>query len=741
MADNNSDNFEPIAESLQEGGVEVEKEAPKSVPLYKVMADTKIPVSSKLGAVWKSRRDQAKQKLSTTGMKDAWDECIRYYNNDQSTSNKIAAGRDPNVSRISAKGVEETDEHIETENIVFANTTALVPATYAKNPDVEVTAVDQQNPDHVEFALIAKRLINELFTRKMAPGINIKPKARKAVVMTCLTNVSYIEIGWTQRQDGSEVAMQQIAELANELEKAKTPQEIREVEGKLMAMEDKVDVLRPSGPWAKFRRPHDVLRDPAGTLSDLSDHNWIMVADYVPTNFLKAMYYEKKDPADPNTEYESIFAPTHILKGSDGNSAGHDLSEEVNTFSLLPDGDTEHKAYGFDDEDSFKKAQYTKVWYVWDKVTRRCMLFHDKDWKWPIWVWDDPTKLQRFFPLFPLEFYTDPEEDYARSEVMYYLDQQDAINEIHSERRRAISWARKNIFFNARTIKDTTTVDAFLSGGKVGAIGIDLPEGHKLTDQIYSVPPPSTNFMQLFDTAPYLQAVERVSSVSKVMQNAEFKTNTTNKAIESYQSGTQTRLDEKIDQIEDWIGDIGCGVLELCVQFMDADQVQQLLGDRAAQLWSKMTPMTPDDIRRNYSITIVGGSALKPTSATKKQQAVQVGQILGQFGANNPIALAIAVKVMERAFDDIVITDEDWQMLVGAINQQLQQQQQEQQEQSVLGMIDQLPPEAKLAMGKAMAQGVPAMQVVQQVMQKMKQGGGQQQPSGPQSPAQPPAQQ
>ena len=734
MADDNTD-YAPIADSLKEGGVEIEQEAPKTMPLYKMMADTKIPVSSKLGAVWKSRRDQAKKKLSSTGMKDAWDECIRYYNNDQSTSNKVAVGRDPSVSRVAAKGTQITDEHIETENIVFANTTALVPATYAKNPDVEITAVDQQNQEHVQFALTAKRLINELFRRKMAPGINIKPKARKAVVMTCLTNVSYIEIGWTQKQDGSEVAMQQIAELADELEKAKTPQEIRDVEGKLMALEDKVDVLRPSGPWAKFRRPHDVLRDPAGTLSDLSDHNWIMVADYVPTNFLKAMYYEKKDANDPHSEYTSIFAPTHILKGGGEDGAGHDLSEEVNTFSLLPEGDTEHKAYGFDDEESFKKAQYTKVWYVWDKITRRCILFHDKDWKWPIWVWDDPTKLQRFFPLYPLEFYTDPEEDYARSEVMYYLDQQDAINEIHSERRRAISWARKNIFYNARVIKDTTTIDAFLSGGNAGAVGIDLPEGHKLTDQIYSVPPPSTNFMQLFDTAPYLQAIERVSSVSKVMQNAEFKTNTTNKAIDAYQSGTQTRLDEKIDQIEDWIGEIGCGVLELCVQFMDAEQVAELIGKDAAQLWSQMTPMTPDDVRRNYNITIVGGSALKPTSSTKKQQAVQVGQILGQFGANNPIALSIAVKVMERAFDDIVVTDEDWKMLLDAIQGQMQQQQQEHQEQSVPGMIDQLPPQAKLAMGKAMAQGVPAMQVVQEMMQKMK-GAGQQQPAGQQPPAQ-----
>ena len=42
----------------------------------------------------------------------------------------------------------------------------------------------------------------------------------------------------------------------------------------------------------------------------------------------------------------------------------------------------------------YDKACYTKVWYVWDKVTRRLEMYADNDWKWPIWVWDDPYQLQ-----------------------------------------------------------------------------------------------------------------------------------------------------------------------------------------------------------------------------------------------------------------------------------------------------------------------------------------------------------
>jgi hypothetical protein len=69
------------------------------------------------------------------------------------------------------------------------------------------------------------------------------------------------------------------------------------------------------------------------------------------------------------------------------------------------DGELEAAAYGFNNVKAFKAAQYTKVWYVWDKTTRRVLMFADNKWTWPIWVWDDPLKLPRFFPYFRLWFH------------------------------------------------------------------------------------------------------------------------------------------------------------------------------------------------------------------------------------------------------------------------------------------------------------------------------------------------
>jgi len=718
--------YAAVSESMVEGGIKPKEKAEAYTPSYRVMEDTKIPVSKQLGKLWKSRRDQAKSKLKNEGIIDAWEECIRYYNNDQVTESGVSGS--PNTSRMARKGTGISDDHIETENVVFANTTALVPATYAKNPDIEVTPSNQQDEKMGIISTCVERLINALFAKKVAPGINLKPKARKAVIMCTLTNVAYIELGYTDKEDSSEATLEEINREAERLAKAKTMQEIEEIEGCLAALEEKIDVLSPAGPWAKFRHPKDVLRDPSTTMNDLTDCNWLMIADYVPTNQLRAVYFKKNE--DKQDQWESIYKPTHVLNAGAG--GGHDLDQEINNFSLL-DEHKDYHSYGYDDEESYNRATYTKVWRVYDKITRRLLLFHDKNWSWPIWVWDDPYNLTNFFPVGCLEFYTDPEGDYARSEVMYYLDQQDAINEIASERRRAIAWARKNLFYDIEAIKDPAIINAFVNGTeKGGAIGVKVPEGKKIGELLFSVPPPSTQFMQLFDPQPYLQAIDRVCSVTNVMRGVEYKTNTTNKAIESYESQTQTRLDEKIDQIEEFIGNIGGMLLELCVSKMPAEMVGALTDPKCAEMWSQAMPMSPYEFHQLFTLRCVGGSALKPTARAKKEEAMQVGQVLGQFGKAVPAAMLVMMRVFERAFDEIVVTQEDWAMIRASIEKQLApepeppppEQQQPQVSDEVAEMeqmFNQLPPQAKKAVGDATAKGVPIRQAMEEIMMRVQQ--------------------
>lgn len=702
-----------LAKSIQRGDLPIKTPEQKKMeqqPSYQMVGDTRLPVSKHLGKMWKARRDAAIARREALKTTDAWTEAIKYYKNDQ--LNHRNAG-DPDLPQNTGDDIQ--DSFTETENIVFANTSALVPTLYSKNPVVECTSptLDEAAKKHVTRV---ERLVNRLFELKHEPGVNLKPKARRGIVMAVLTNNAWAETGWTFKDASSEQAFADLADLTKQYQEAKDVKTLQEIEGKLQALENKMDVLRPSGPFVRIRSPFDILVDPASLEGDASDATWMIDFDFIPTDFLRAMY-SKKD--EETGEFKSLFQPTHVMKLKARQEGG--LDEEVAQFSLLNEsGDgMSYRTYGFDDNDTFRKSQYTRVARVWDKTTRRVYLFNNNDWSWPIWAWDDPYQFPDFFPFDPLQFYADPVGDETKGEVTYYLDQQDAINEINSEKRLARQWARKNIVYDKNRV-DADDATALITGQKQGAFGIDVPEGSKIDDILKAIVPPSTNFMQLFDKQSQLDAIDRLSSVRSVQRGAEFKTNTTNEAIKRYDATSETRLDEKVDAIEDFIGRIGNRIAFLCMCYMDDATVTELIGPGEAP-WQQMPPKEA----AKFAITVVGGSTQKASSGAKKEEAIQVGQVLGQFVKASPIALVVALKVMEEAFDSIVIKEEDWTMIRESIMQQVQAEQAGPGQPGgeaggdIMAQYDKLPPEAKKAFGEATAKGAPAEKVISMIMQEV----------------------
>lgn len=706
-----------------------QKNKPEYNPVYQLYPDSKIPVSKSMGSFWHARQKEMIAYNEKNHASERWDEVIRYYQNDQSAK----SGTNSDLARPST-GSKRDRKH-STENIVFANVSALVPATFAKNPDVELTATEGKDEARAQMY---EKLIESLLTGKVAPAVFLKNKMKRGIVTTMLTNVSYFEVSFLKKEQSSAQAMQDIEALSEKLQKAKSTSEIEEIEGQLLALESKVNLLGDAGPKVRLRMPWTVLIDPNNE-DDLNEAQYIMFDDYLRTSYIQAMYGKKNDKG----EWESIYEPTHILSDtkSDTDIGGRD--SEINNFTLL-EGEKDYQKYGYKTKEEYDNACRTRVWYVWDRTTRRVLMFNDKDWSWPIWVWDDPYKLTNFYPIFPMSFYTDPTDRFGKSEVMYYLDQQDEINKINDERSRMRHWVMTKIFVNTTAIPDATKVQEFLNNSTDEYVkGIALPDGVKLGDAIGTLAPPSAGFDELFQTEPIISSINRISSVTPIMQNVQFKTNTTNKAIESYESTTQTRLDEKIDAIEDVISDIGNALLELCVQFMPEEQVRQLVPDvliEKAGGWKQYDD--PARFRQEFDFKIVGGSTLKPTSKVKKEQAIQIGQVLGQFAQANPNLVVVMLKVIERAFnEDVNITEEEW----AQINQSIATAQQadaggggggneeeilNQAMQQVEQLFDQLPPDAKQAVGQAIAEGTPLKQIVQELI------GGTQQQQPQQAPAQ-----
>lgn len=693
----------------------------KREPAYRVVGDSKIPVSKATGKMWKSRVSQAKSH--TEDVREAWSEAIRYFENDQlehRVRQQYASGN--------TLGNQKLNSNItETENVVFANVTTMVPALYSRNPEAEFTSNVESKK---RLATITERLVNVLGGRKASPGINLKPKAKRSVVTCLLTNRAWIKIGWTAKQESSEQALEDLAKLAKQLEKAKDTKKIIEVEGKIQALEESIDILQPSGPFVKVKSPFEIHVDPSAKEIDLSDANWLIEEDILPTEFILAKYAKRKGKSN---EFRSIYAPTHIMKVSLGEQNDDD-NNSADNFSIFEEGKDTAKSFGFNDEVAFEKAKMTKVFKVYDKVTRRVLMFNSKDWTWPIWVWDDPDRLDTFYPFYPLTFFESPNGPLTKGEVSYYLDQQDAINEITDETRRARRWGRRNIFYNSNVLsqEDATIV---LNGDDGTARGLNVPVETKLSDVIGSIPPPSIQFDKLFDKENYYRAIDRISSVGTVLRGEQFKTNTNQAAVQANSQAANMRVDEKGDQIEDWIGAIYWGIAQLCLQYMPVEQVVELVGEEAQEVWENLSP---EEIN-SLSLIVLGGTTKKPTSAAKKEEALEFGQVLGQFvnAAPGPV-LKVMLQVMEKAFDEVTMREEDWTELIESIEQQAggDQQQQQGQGQEVAGaspeqlqeMLAQLPPEVKQQVQSAIQSGVSPQKALQGAMRQAANGG---QPAAP----------
>jgi hypothetical protein len=685
----------------------------KFTPTYKVIStDEKIVVSKHMGKIWRGRRDAA--MTARKNFIDAADEAIKYFNHDQLGHRTSRDGASGNTYLAKRKNEMWT----ETENIVFANIKAVTPSVYAKNPKPEMTAFDPVNRDLAE---VTEHVVYALSSMDAPPGLNLKITVKQAVVHAQLTNCAWVESGWVFKQESSEQGLQDLAAAATELEKAKGEKEIRAAEGKLQAIESKVNFLLPSGPWCRFHPMHRIYVDPAASMPDFSDAWWMIVEEYYPTDFLNAQFGGEKDETG---QTKSLYNATHVLTGDEAKAGAAD---EKN-FKLFNTSTTPEQ-YGYSDKQAMQAACYTKCWRIWDKTTRRIYLYTDDKWDWPVWVWNDKLNLPRFFPLRNLSFHCAAVGAMAKGEVTYYLDQQDAVNEINSELQRA-RWQVFNKLFYDSTNLNPDDVDKFLGDPKRQAMGIKVPEGKNFEQVMFTFKPPSLNVKEVFDKGEKLEAINRISGTGVILRNEQFKTNTTNEAISRYEANTQTFLDEKVDAVEDFLGGIYADVAHMCLQYLEPNRVVGLVGKEQAAKWINMPAQ---QIALAFSMRVVGGSTQKPSSNAKRKEALEISKIAGQFGAQSPTVIAMVLRLWAKSFDQIEMRTEDWDRLQAEFaatagggggapagdappnaaagpGDVLQR---------AIATVDGLPPQAKQALGMAMAKGVPLMDALKEIMKKV----------------------
>jgi hypothetical protein len=621
-------------------------------PLYQIYEGSKVVVSKQVGKYWKNRYDASLKAYEEIRL--AWEEVYRYYNHSQ---NKTTMG--------SPRGVFRRGDS--TENIIFSNLNIMLPAVYSRDPDVSVTTNDRDDED---FTNCLQAVLNAIFKRRNL--LYAKPKIKKAAGMALLTNFGILKLDWTKKDDSLEFAQKEMLRITNEMKQAKSQNAVSDLYGQLEALEANMEVMKKSGPSLQNVLSHNLIVDPYAELPDGTDGSWMCETVFYPTAGLIARFTKKDEDDDDESSNGNIprsllYKSTHKAVFAEG--AGEGTRDDGLGLVLQALDSPVNQPISFEEEGrrAYIGQYFTECKLLWDKNLKRVYLFHRDDWTWPLWVWDDPLQISRFFPYFVFSFTMNTGGTVGVGECSYYLDQQDEINAINKQ----LALIRRSVFnhfyYNSDKITPqeaeqfVASIRGFTTDGK-NILGVKAGEDGKIQDCIQAFAPPSLQFFeQLFDKKPIVDSINRISNTSDALRGVQFKTNTNVASVQSYQESMRLSVGAKVDVVEDTVADMALSLAECAVQNYDTEDVVSLVGREVGQVWEQMAV---DEFTAKYSVNIVSGSMEKPNSVFRKKEAIEVAQAVGQFARAAPGAVSkIMLRVLEQAFTEVVIKKEDWEAL------------------------------------------------------------------------------
>lgn len=701
-------------------------------PLFRVYSGSRIAISRHVGKMWRQRLDAAVKAY--VEVNKVWDELFKYYNNTQ------------NKAIDTPRGVFRRGDGV--ENVIFSNLNIMLTAVYGKDPDVTCSTIDEEDQP---FCDALEALLNTLFRRRSA--LQAKPKIKKAVGIGLLTNLGVLKIDFTLKDDSRQLAIQEMTTLTASLKDTENAEDVERIYGQIEALEMNLEVYKESGPGLSSLMPFNLIVDPYAEQPDGLDATWMVEKTYILTSALTAQFSQPDPENDDEESAEAnrvlVYKPTHKAVFAPDTTSGSREDGLGLVMEALQHDENEVGHHQADERTAYLGMYYTECYLIWDKTTRRKYLFHRDDWKWPIWVWDDPLKLSRFFPYFLISFSMNTGGTVGVGETAYILDQQDEINDIN----RQLSQIRRTVFdywyYNSDAV-DEEAAESFTSAlrgdGNPSAkklLGVRAGE-KKISDMIETVKPPSADYEKLFDKQKIIESINRLTNTNDALRGVQFKTNTNVASVQSYQESLKLSVGAKVDVVEDTVSDVALALAELCVQHYTKEDVEAIIGKVLAEGWQDMSL---EMFNAQYNVDIVAGSMEKPNSVFKKKEAVEIVQALGQFAKGAPGAtLRIALKVLSNAFTEVNIKKEDWL----AIDQELAANMQAQQQGGMSGQPGQappgqvtqqqvmsLPPQIKMKIVQMHKAGAQPQQIQQFIQMALQQGGQQQQPQpGPQLPPQ-----
>ncbi|OSI16517.1 hypothetical protein BWD09_07060 [Neisseria dentiae] len=533
--------------------------------------------------------------------------------------------------------------------LIFSTLSSLVPALYAKNPEIEIrpSAVAASAASNgniwVEFAKTAEQLVQ----RELVVETDLKRKMKSCLLSTLTTGVGWLKVSLQDdygsdpiQHDRMPDAQDNVAEikaLSEKLEDAGTEHDLIKEELEVQMQNVEASLM---GMGELFIQKGFVIDRLASEDVFVLDDSIKEISEYANANAIAQRVWISGD------DYMKMFGKSEI-------------PPSAKRFSR-------NKT-----ENSYKSDEQTEdvmleVWEVWDKKSGHVYTFARGAKEFAREPYRPQLTGERFYPFFCLAFNHVDGRFWPLSDVETLIDYQDEYAHMRSQIRDVRQYNKptyavpKGGDLNAT---DANRMIQTLRDDEHGTwLAVNVNPNQPISSNFQQLPIPQVN-QSLFDPSMVFRDVEMTTRSGDAARGYINKAKTATEA-EIMSMGMQSGISERQDVMEDVMRDMSRYALEILVRSYTPEEVARILG--ADSFWQNLDI---DTAYRYLSVDIKAGSMSKPNKFQEREQwtqflpvfqqnIMQMAQLI-QSGQNS-LAMALR-KMLEETlnrFDERINLDE-----------------------------------------------------------------------------------
>lgn len=572
------------------------------------------------------------------------------------------------IDRRYASGTSDLSWAV-TTNLIGAFIDILVALLYARDPDVSVSKAPQADDADTEqmdvFAKTMQIVISQLWMRG-----KLKTAARKGV-RSVLSNAE----GWfkcimvAEKVPNGEVeaALNDARELHARLDAQQKlledPDSGVNEDERQAEMDEKaalIEVLEQKMEQSinKFfaidfiKTERMQVSTDVDSISDYCDANWVSDETFL----------DKEDVLErfPDITPKDLKSAKQYFQTRPADITMHELDTIMPQASVTAESAQSFTTASSSTEESLPFYRVVERWVRTDKMIRTSI---DGVKRWAKKPFSPPYAASRFYPYFYFAFYEVDGQRHPQSLAWRLYRLQDEYSSVRSSFRITRQRSRPGVFFNATQLDDVEA--AKVSGGSEQEyIGLKPADPDTPLANLFAAKPTAGVDPRLYDTAPILADMERISGVQEALSAAISGPGNPKTATEAniQQSGTNARTTSDRDCLEWCLTDMAKYTAEVALQALTVTDVQKMAGVKA--FWPGPDPtadppvrgMDVGDLFTLVQIEIQAGTTGKPKAQGDQQAWATIlplirdliGQIEQALGTGNmPLAAVLTELIKE----------------------------------------------------------------------------------------------